>query len=322
MKKLNTIFYRKNAAGILLKLGLFMLVLVCLDLFIGLLFEKAYARQKSGWEYRTRSAIQEVTADVLIFGGSRAEHQYDPAIISSRLNQSCFNVGRDGGSIWYHFAVLTANLKRYTPQLVILDLENGQFKKIEKSYNDLSTLYPFYRSHPEIRSIINLKGPFERFKFFSRIYPYNSLLFNIAAGNTDFKKDNAEYKKGFKPLTNSLSGPAPVIYSAEGYELDSNKVAYFERFIQLCKSKSIELWVVYSPAYLISGEVEQSVKRAMEIIAAHKIPFLNFSGDIKFLNDPALFGQTFHVNIKGAKLLTNKVVDSILLTRQETRIIK
>ena len=153
----------------------------------------------------------------------------------------------------------------------------------------MSTLYPFYRSHPETRSIIDLKGPFERIKFYSRIYPYNSLLFNIAAGNTNFKKDNAEFKNGFKPLTNSLSGPAPVIHSAENYSLDNNKVAYFERFIRLCKSKNIDLWVVYSPTYLISGEAEQSVKKAMETAAIYKIPFLNFSHDTEFLKDPALF---------------------------------
>ena len=50
-------------------------------------------------------ALKDCKADILIFGASQAQHNYNPRIIRDSLRMSCFNAGQDGGhSILLQFA--------------------------------------------------------------------------------------------------------------------------------------------------------------------------------------------------------------------------
>ena len=72
--------------------------------------------------------------------------------------------------------------------MIILDTENEVFKEDQSSYDQISVLMPFYKNHTKLHSIIEQKGPFEKFKLQSYVYPYNLKLFKIAIGNTEFNK--------------------------------------------------------------------------------------------------------------------------------------
>jgi hypothetical protein len=92
------------------------IIVMIMDFGIGRVLKAFYFKQTSGIDYRTTYSIDKTRADVLIFGSSTAIHDYIPGTIEKRLNLSTYNVGRDGISILYDYAVLKTILKRYTPK--------------------------------------------------------------------------------------------------------------------------------------------------------------------------------------------------------------
>ena len=305
-------FNKKGYLHLLKSAGIFLIILIAADLIIGNVCSHFYFKQKSGWEYRTKYSIENTTADILIFGASRAQQQYNPVYFEARLNQTCYNVGRDGTPFFYHYAVLESVLSRYTPKIIILDIENSVFRQYESSYDRISVLLPFYKSHPEMRSIIELRGPYEKYKLFSKIYPYNSLLFKIAAGNRKVDSAQSEDIKGYVPLTNALNEPIRKVYLPTGYALDSNKVNYYKLFIKECLQKNIKLFVVCSPYFIDAVGTDTSMTVAKKIAKENNVDFFDFSKDKDFLNNSRLFDDTVHVNSTGSKLFSNKVVDAII----------
>ena len=165
------------------KLFTFLLLIFAIDYCVGQLLSYFYFKQKSGVDYRTTYSINITKEDILIFGSSRANHHYHPHIFKSRLHMSYYNAGRDGTSIIYHYALLKGVLKRYSPKIIILDILNKEFQKNADSYEKISPLLPYYNSHPEIRSIVQLRSRYEKHKLFSKIYPFNSAVLKIAMGN-------------------------------------------------------------------------------------------------------------------------------------------
>src|SRR6266498_4701938 len=170
------------------KLSVLFVTLIVLDFLIGSLLNFFYFKQKSGTLYRTTYSLEKTTADLIIFGSSTANHNYYPQLFQKRFNMSCYNTGRDGISVFYQYAVLESMLKRYSPKIAIYDFEYHEFRKEKNDYDRLSVLLPYYKTHSEIRSVIELKSPYERLKLTSKVYPFNSMLFSIAIGNAELNK--------------------------------------------------------------------------------------------------------------------------------------
>lgn len=297
--------------GRLVAAVLFILLVVAADYFIGKVMKHFYQAQSSGYDYGTRYSIEETKADILIFGASRAQQQYNPQFIEDSLQMTCYNVGRDGMPFFYHYAVLQGVLKRYTPKIILLDCEYSVLKKSESSYERLSPLLPFYKDHPELRSVIELRGPFEKYKLLSNIYPYNSLMFKIAAGNRASGKKKNETIKGYMPLTHSLDEPIKTIDYTNAYELDTLKVNMLQAFIDDCKKRNIQLFIICSPYYINSIGTDYSIQVVKEKAAANNVDFLDYSKEKAFLSNSKLFDDTVHVNFTGSKLFSSMIARDI-----------
>lgn len=305
----------KNTKGylyLLIKIAAFLLLAFIFDFLIGAAFRHFYFKQTSGWEYSTKYSVEDTKADLLIFGASRAQQQYNPLYFKDRFKQTAYNVGRDGEPIFYHYGILKAVLKRYTPKTIILDVENGIFKQAESSYDRLSVLLPFYYGHPELRPIIEMRGPFEKVKLISQIYPYNSLLFKIAIGNTAYNKNRKEDINGYLPLTNVLNEPIRKVDLTKQYVIDSTKLNIYRSFIKDCHTANVKLYIVCSPYFINAIGVDSSMKIAKAVAAENKITVIDFSKNQTFLTNSKLFDDTVHVNTTGAKLFTNQLIDSII----------
>lgn len=132
---------------------------------------------------------------------------------------------------------------------MILDFVHGKFQQNQVGYDRLSSLLPYYRSHPEMRSIINLKSNYEKIKSLSYIYPYNSSIFTIAVGNTEFHKKRRGDIKGYVPLTNIWKDSIQIDHSPSSYEIDSVKVNAYETFIKDCIHSKVKLYIICSPYF-------------------------------------------------------------------------
>lgn len=303
----------KKLPHFLLKLLVFLSIIFLLDFSIGSILKYWYYEQDSGLLYRATYAIDSTRAEILIFGSSTANHHYSPGSFENRTHLSFYNTGRDGNTIFYNYSILQGVLRRYSPKIVILDLNRGEFKVNPESYDRISSLLPYYNNHPKIRSIIQLKSPYEKYKLLSKIYPFNSMLFTIAVGTTEYNKSR-EYindKKGYVPLNRVWKREITTDASTIKYGLDSNKTDIFKFFITDCMNSNVKLYIFISPTFKNYTHEDPSIEVAQKIANESNIPFYNFSGDTSFLNHIGLFADVLHLNDKGAKIYSNRVVDKI-----------
>jgi hypothetical protein len=295
-----------------LKAFLVFAVVAILDYVFGNILEYYYFKQESGLQYRTTYSMEHTNEDVLIFGASRANHHYHPDVFEKRLNMSYYNVGRDGNPVFYHYAVLKCILKRYTPKIIVMDFTGEEFRKDQQSYDRMASLLPYYKKHPEIRSIIELRSPYEKIKLLSSIYPYNSAMFTIAVGNAEFNKKRRGDIKGYVPLTGVWNEPIITDNTQSHYEVDSNKVNAYTSFIKDCINAGTRLYIVCSPYYFKTTQTDISFALARDIAEKNKIPFFNFFKDSAFTSNHTLFSDMVHLNDDGARVFSNKVIDRIM----------
>lgn len=302
---------RKSPSQVAIRIAAFVLLLVTVDFILGKAFHYLYKNQKIGWEARTRYSVEDTKADIILLGASRAQQQYNPEYFEKRLNLSCYNVGRDGQSFLYQYAVIEGILKRYHPKMIILECERKMFMESPASRERLSCLLPLYKDHSELREIIAQRSPLEKFKLLSQSYPYNSVSLKILFANFTKKKD--EDIKGYVPLTRSLNEAKRYVdFSNPGYELDTVKIKYFNTFIKQCQQANIKLYFTCSPFYFNYSGADTSLEIVKETAAKNHIPFFNLSKGVPELDNGKFFDDTVHVNRTGSYILTNIIIDSIV----------
>jgi len=293
----------------LLKVTAFLITIIAVDLLMGTLLKRLYYSQKYGDDYNTVFAIEKATPQMLILGSSRAVNIFDPCVFKDELNTKTFNAGRAGQSIFYHYAILKAAMKRYTPEIVVLSVDRKDFSVDKTDYDKMSELLPFYQTHPEIRQILNLKSPFEKLKLLSSIYPYNSLLFPIIRGYL-FDKSKANYN-GYKPLGKTIASPFLQINYDLYATLDPVKINIYKALIADCKKAGIKLFIVCPPYMVQSTGEDKSIVSAKNIAAEYNVPFFDNSKSADYTTRKEYFADFRHLNESGAFIFSRDIAYKI-----------
>ena len=302
----------------LLKAIFFIFLIVCMDYFFGGLCRKYYFKQTKGEIFKENYSIDSVKTDVLIFGSSRASHHYIPDTIEKHLSLSCYNAGIDGYFILYHYALLKCVTKRYTPKLIILDLTPGDLLESPGTYDGLDVLLPYYKTHEEIRSLVNLRK-FEKIKMLSQIYPFNHCLDKFGKINKlDIK--SRLLTKGYTPETIVWNEKRRIKEPQYNFVYDVNKVAAFKDFMDICNSKGIELVVTISPYYLdMNEESKELIKEVRTMTSKRNVPLFDYSQDTTFINHAGLFRDRMHLDNSGAEIYSDQVSHKIIHYDLETK---
>lgn len=305
---------QKKLPSLFLKAFLFLLILFILDFIMGTFLGRLYLNQKPGDLYRVNYCVDSANEDILIFGASRANHHYVPEIFTQRMHKTCYNTGTDGQTILYNYAILKSVLKRYSPKIAILDFSRNEFRVEQESYDRLSALIPFYKSHPEIRNIINLRSPFEKYKMISQLYPYNSLIFRIIMGSIKSRKKrkNIKEQNGYIPLTEKCYNQLAVDTGYGARNLDPIKIKTFKDFINDCQKCNVKLYVIISPLFVKYLHQDLSITELKKICKEKHVSVFDFTNDSSFYDSNFFTGDGTHLNDIGARIFTNRVVDSIL----------
>lgn len=295
----------------LLKIAAFFAVVFLLDFMIGNLLKKFYFRQESGYDFLTTHSIENVKADIVIFGSSRAVNLFNPNVFEREMKMTCYNAGRVGEPIFYHYAVLKSVLKRYKPKMILLSFDAGNFSIKQDAYDKLAVLLPYYKTHPELRSIVELKGPHEKVKLMSNMYPYNSLLLSIITGNSDFGKNKYSSLNGFFPIKKTFAGPLPTFdYSIEK-ALDTIKINNYRSFIKDCINSNIQVAIVCPPYMINSIGTDASIIEGKKIAQEYNINFLDYARDTFFTKRMTFFADFRHLNEKGVEVFSQRVIENI-----------
>jgi hypothetical protein len=297
------------------KFGFKVIFLFCFvfiaDQITGNILRKLYFSQKAGEAYRTTFAMDSTNAELLIFGSSRASHHYVPEIFEERLKMTYYNTGRDGSFILYNYAVLKVVLSRYSPQIIVLDINPTEFYFDPESYERLSSLLPYYSDHPEIRSMINLRSHFEKIKLLSSIYPFNGLLTAIGIGNLKINKKRKSDDKGYIPLYGKMNKTELISTQSRPGSIDTIKLQALDSISELCSKNGIKLFICFSPIFARTRETKIDTL-IVNIVNENRFKYFNFSNEPYFLTNPDLFRDINHLNQDGAIYYSSLVLDSIL----------
>ncbi len=295
-----------------LKILSFFFIIIFVDQFTGRLLSYLYFNQKAGQDKIINYGFAECKADVLILGSSRAQHHYDTQILSHHLQMSCYNLGINGQSILMPYAQIKIILNRYSPKIILFELDPNRVYFNQSDYDKLSILLPYYNKYPEIRPIIQLKSSYEQVKLLSSIYPFNSSIMNILRFNTNIDINRKWDINGYVPIKNqTLNTSMLKIYKAPDNqtEIDTNMLNSLKDIIHICNRKRVALFFVCSPVFHSNREKKSdyshSSKRTIELLKQENANFLDFSNDTSFINNAVFFSDKEHLNSKGADRFSN-----------------
>ena len=290
-----------------LKLFVFFVVVVSVDFILGHVLKTINDGVQKG-DYGRNNFIMTGLRDkdILVFGSSRAIHHYDPQILSDSLGMSCYNCGEDGMGILLSYSRLTAILSRYTPRVIIYDVEIAFDIAKDDNGRYLGKLNLFYPNYG-LRKIYTDVSSTEKFKMISKLYRYNSqvveILIQRVSSSPDLAKDATYY-----PLTGQLNY-MPDTPKPFDVDRDSLKIHYLESFITMCKENHIQLFFAVSPKFLVRHDRELSILK--EMCNRNCVPVLNHYNDTSYTMHQELFVDPAHLNSIGSEKFTKTIASEI-----------
>ena len=265
---------------------------------------------------KLRYLHHEIHEDVVFIGASRCHHHYLPSIIADSLGMSVYNAGVGGSNnIFSHYIVLCHILARYTPKIICLEVMPTDYCQQEDAFNVLSFFAPLYGINEAADSIYRLAGKYWQYQV-SHLYRYNAkapsniigLVLNRQTGN-----DN-----GYIPLPKPGSFPKELTPEKTEYGIDSLKIKYIERFIDLCRDRQVQLIFTASPKYTLVDTTYYAVLKG--IAQKNNIPFLDYHTKGQYHNHPEYFKDVTHLWDEGARLYSSVFASDLKRTSRQSPI--
>ncbi|WP_147404456.1 hypothetical protein, partial [Aquimarina sp. AD1] len=302
----------KEYSSIFLKIIKFVIIILIVDVLLGIVSNQIFFLQETGKYARANHTIYETEAEVLIFGSSHAHRHYVPEVLEKQLHTTAYNAGAEGQQLLYHLAMQEMLLKRSTPDLFILNIDEDFLYSSDIAYDRLNDLHPYYSEFKdELRPIFRLNSKFIDVEMFFKSYLLNSTIIHILRY---YVSPQLDYK-GYRPLhgitrNNQIKNDLNNI-DDQSKEIDENFVFALKEFIDNSKSNKVDLVFVISPALRKIRSNNKSLALINKIADKEEIRVLDFSEDKNFNNQLDLFHDPSHLNDKGARYFTKLVSEHI-----------
>ncbi|MBR2237968.1 MAG: hypothetical protein IJ887_08885 [Prevotella sp.] len=289
-----------------------LLALVIIDVLYGFAMEKL-----SGNRYVSSiDHIREAHEDIAIIGSSRANHHYDPQLLSDSLNLTAYNYGIEGLNILADKAVLSMliNQSEKKPQMVILDLSESDICDVQGwNTEHLSLLYPYADVSAVDSLFADVIDPREYFFVrYSKLYRHNS---NILDYLKPKRAKGQRHENGFTPLEGTWSGEP--LEPTTGYDVSPQKLDYLERCIKLCADNDVLLVLSTSPNYNRLPKERNWIRAIEKVAHEHHLTYLYHEQDAEFLSHPDWFNEPYHLNAEGAEIFTRKIIPELPCSHQD-----
>ena len=242
---------------------------------------------------------KECNEDILIMGSSRARHHYVPSILSDSLGMSVYNCGTDGNGVILMYSRLLMVSQRYLPKIIIYDLNSSFDFAIEDNLKYLDKQKRFC-DDSGVSNVIDKISPFEKYKLYCNLYRYNGSFVQMTADNIKPMQDITD--NGYCPIYEEMDYQPVKILSPQSKEWDPIKKYCMTQFIDLCNEMGIKLVFVLSP--FASGEEFSCKDLLTEFADVNDISILDYYNNQEFVGHSDLFGDTSHLNDKGARKFT------------------
>lgn len=291
------------------KIIIFLVGLVVIDFLIGVGGNYLVNHAKGGDTQLNTYICRKMKDECIIFGSSRGMHHYDPNIITDSLGMSCWNCSLDGNGIILMYGRYRLLSERYTPKMVIYDVQTS-FDLLAGDNSKFLGKLRFFYGDPAVDSIFWDADKVERFKMMSNSYRYNSVWMQLISDNIHPLQENdkgyrpMDLKMQYKPKKNDKKQEVKKVV-----EYDSLKLAYLEKLTVACKRKGTKLIFAISPSY---GAKDDAIYGPLKVICKkYNITLLNHYCDKEFVFNDNYFYDSVHMNRTGATEYTKKVVGEI-----------
>ncbi len=250
-----------------------------------------------------------INADLLIFGSSRAMNQFNSQIIEDSLHLSAYNMGLSSARIEIsllrlleHLRICTQKPKYVTLEIDWLTIDNAKF------------LYTPWQIFPYMLYNENMYKYTHHFQgYYSHFYiiplaRYGKYGMDIFRNRyrTYARNSNVE-GKGFVAFKAHWNGNTNT--SEFNVSIHPEEIKYLNEFVEVCKSNQIKLNFVYAPEYIAATKIVKHRDVVINYIHnfadEHSIPFINFSEE-DFCSDTTFFYNNRHLNHRGADMFTSE----------------
>lgn len=296
----------------IIKTIVLLIIILTIDTGMGIVFQHMVKTAKGGETERIEYICHKTSEKLLVFGSSRAAHHYDPRILEDSLHMTCYNCGKDGNGIILLYGWYQILKKRYTPRVILYDIQPS-YDLLEGDNSKFLSGLRYYYEENHIDSIFWRVDENERYKMMLSSYRFNSQFLQLAMDNI---KPLQEDSKGYRPLQGVMDYEPEI---KEGnrteYKFDVLKLYYLERLIHDCKESDIQLIFAASPQYKnTSSEILAPIKN---LCLRYNIPFINHYTDNAFNQKKKYFKDSAHLNEKGATNYTLEIVQEIKNLRKK-----
>lgn len=293
----------------LLHILLFFAIVGVVDVCVGFGGRYLQGHAKGGSARQFNDLVMKDKHDVLILGSSRAHHHYDTPFLSDTLGLDVYNAGYDGNGVVLAVGILEMVLNRYTPKVVLFDIEPSfDINVYEKDNNHIryiNNLKPYYMERG-VSQIIKDVSMEEWRKVQSGLIRYNTEILGMVVDNI---VNRGTQKGGYAPMTGRiLKDPEPRV--AQELELDAFKLSYIEKLIALCQSHDIPIVLVGSPKYEMQNSA--ALNPVKEIAEKLDVPLLDYYADPTFNAHKEWFKEPMHLNRDGARVFSRIIAERLI----------
>lgn len=266
------------------------------------------------------------TLDLLVSGASQAQRAVSPAVLDSELGCNSYNLSTPTLSMEGKYILLKKELERNPVKTVIIEL---CYDTIARDRDEVGPEGDHY-------ALGRFTNPLERYAYFFRTARigeygeiYNELIKRSMTARERVKKGTgnraarAYDDKGFVPLdTLPIEMPDELFSEKISTELSEENIYFFNKTVELCKSKDIEVYVISTPlsngaiaSYDALDTIQTEYRKMCDRLG---VPFYNFSlyrGKTELFPDWYAFCDRNHVGIEKADEFTALVADVIKKAR-------
>jgi len=263
----------------------------------------------------------EMDADLIIFGSSRAKYHYDADLIGHAIGMKAYNAGADGRGIFY--SVLLERFlfaKNVKPRFFVVDVWDTDFcsEFVEPTGWEKFILYA--NEVKGMRDLLIQINPGLRLKLLSSSYPFNSHFMMVLRDfvRSKIQRSNLNLRE-FVGLDSDYVGETGSHQFKEDCrpihtQMRMHAINLYEEFIRTAKEAGISVILTYSPQLLYPRPLEkrEEFSQLLGMAKQWNVPVIAVSAreHPEFTNKD-YFRDAFHVNRRGAELFSKIIAEQL-----------
>lgn len=262
---------------------------------------------------KTEYVINNMNADIVIIGSSRAQSHYDTYVFRDSFpDYTVFNCGGDGQKFWYCDIITNSVINRYSPKLIIWDF---LLTDLEPFDENLSLLYPYYNENDYIKERLLQHDHILKYKLWCNSYRYNgsgSRILTASRLPKDFGKDRLGYS-GHEPLKTIT-----MVFNDMDFKLkqvDDLRIDQLKHTIKKLKEKNIKLAISISPVVNKITGYNTTIKSLEKICKEENVSFIDDSQLEGFVGNVSKGYDSGHLNCEAANEFTKILISQIKTKR-------